>query len=116
MAVSMIKTAKDVQTILPYFSKNPYPKIQDSCVVCHLADQSVDVDRLGKLYRNMCMANRWQSTFRKKNLGTTLATSTYIIVVGERLEIDPKQLLQCLVVAGKDSVDTLILFTYELSS
>ena len=55
-------------------------------------------------------------TFRKKDQVTTLVSSTYITVEGERLEIDPKQLFQRLVVAGKDTVDTHILFTSELLS
>ena len=55
-------------------------------------------------------------TLRKKDQVTTLASSTYIIVEGERLEIDPEQLFERLDVAGKETVDTHILFTYEFLS
>ena len=39
----MIKDAKDVQKILHHFSENPSPKIQDSCVVCHLESEQTNL-------------------------------------------------------------------------
>ena len=123
-AARMDRDAEDVQTILHYFSeRKPFSK--DSKELRSLssgvvADKSVDADRAESLGQAILQSMYGKSvaeyTFRKKDQVTTLASSTYITVEGERLEIDPKQLFQRLVVAGKETVDTQILFTYELSS
>ena len=68
------------------------------------------------IFQSMYEKSVAKYTFRKKYQVTTLASPTYITVEGERLDIDPKKLFQRLVVAGKETVATQILFTYELSS
>ena len=123
-AARMARDAENVQTILHYFhERKPFSK--DSKELRSLssgvvADKSVDVDRaesLGQaILQSMYRKSVAEYTFRKKDQVTTLASSTYITVEGARLEIDPKQLFQRLVAAGKETVDTQILFTYELSS
>ena len=123
-AARMARDAKDGQTILHYFSeRKPFSKDSRelrSLSSGVLADKSVDVDRAESLGRAILQSMYGQSvaeyTFRKKDQVTTLASCTYITVEGERLEIDPKHLFQSPVVAGEETVDTQILFTYELSS
>ena len=123
-AARIDRDAKDVQTILHYFSeRKPFSKDSRelrSLSSGVLADKSVDLDRAESLGQAILQSMYGKSvaeyTFRKKDEVTTLASSTYITVEGERLEIDPKQLFQRLVVAGKETIDTQILFTYELSS
>ena len=71
-----------------------------------VADKYVDVDRTESLGQAILQSMYGKSvveyTFCKKDQVTTLASSTYYITVeGERLEIDPKQLFQRFVVAGK---------------
>ena len=70
-----------------------------------VADKSVDVDRAETLGHAILQSMYGKSvadyTFRKKDQLTTLAAPTYITVEGESLEIDPRQLFQRLVVAGK---------------
>ena len=64
------------------------------------------------------MANRWQSIRSVKKIRSPhlpQATRHYTVKV-EHTGIDPKQLFQRFVVDGKETVDTQILFTYELSS
>ena len=63
-----------------YLNENPYPKIQESCVVTALG-QGILQSMNGKSVA--------EYAFRKKDQVTTLASYTYITVEGERLEIDP---------------------------
>ena len=105
----MFRDANDVQTIWQCFSeRKPFSK--DSRELRSLssgvvADTYVDVDRtelLGQIIlQSMYGKSVAEYTFRKKDQVTTLASSSYITVEGKRLEIDPKQLFQRLVVAGK---------------
>ena len=95
----MAMDAKNVQTILHYFSeRKPFSK--DSRELRSLssgvvADTSVDVDKAESLGQSHLQSVYGKSvaeyTFRKKDQVTTLVSSTYITVEGERLEIDPKQ-------------------------
>ena len=123
-AARMARDAKDVQTIVHYFSERK-PFSQESKELRSLssgviADKSVNADKaetVGQaIVQSMLGKSVAEYKFCKKDQVTTLASSTYITVDGERLEIDPRQLFQRLVVAGTGTVDTQSLFTYELSS
>ena len=54
--------------------------------------------------------------FTKKQQVNNLASAVYIAVDGEKIQIDPKQLYQRLLVAGIGSVYLQTLFQYELCS
>jgi hypothetical protein len=54
--------------------------------------------------------------FSKKDQVITLASSLYVTVEGEKINIDPKHLYQRLVVAGSGNTDSQTLFQYELCS
>lgn len=123
-AARMTRDAKDVQIILNYFCERK-PFSRDSKELHSLssgviADKSVNVERAESVGHAILKSMQGKSvaehTFRKRDQVTTLAASTYIAIQGERLEIDPKQLFQRLVVAGTGTVDTKTLFTYELSA
>lgn len=123
-AARMTRDAKDLQTILNYFSERK-PFSQDSTVLRSLssgviANKSVNVEEAESVGHALLKSMQGKSVaehkFCKKDQATTLAASTYIAVEGECLEIDPKQLFQRLLVAGTGTVDTESLFTYELSA
>ena len=59
-----------------------------------------------------------QFKFTKKEQVVTLASSVYVSLDGEKIEMDPKQLYQRLLVAGIGStiIDVETLFRYELCS
>ena len=54
--------------------------------------------------------------FSKKEEVNTLASSVYVSVDGEKIEIDPQQLYQRLLVAGIGNFELQTLFQYELCS
>lgn len=123
-AARMNRDAKDVQTILNYFSERK-PFSQDSKELRSLssgviADKSVNVEIAKSVGHAILKSMQGKSVaeykFCKRDQVTTLAASTYIAVEGEHLEIDPKQLFQRLVVAGMGTLDIETLFTYELSA
>ena len=123
-AARMTRDAKDVQSILNYFSERK-PFSRDSRELCSLssgviADKSVNVETSESVGHAILKSMQGKSVaehkFCKRDQVTTLAASTYIAIEGERLEIDLKQLFQRLVVAGTGTVDTKTLFTYELSA
>ena len=123
-AARMHRDAKDVQNILHYFSERK-PFCKESTELRSLssgviADKPVNVDIAESVGQAIVQSMHGKSVaefkFCKKNQVITLASSTYITVERENLEIDPKQLFQRLVVAGIGTVDTQTLFTYELSS
>ena len=120
----MSRDAKDVQTTLEYFSQRG-PFLRDSKELRSLssgviAEKSVNADQsesVGQaILQSMVGKSVAEYKFSKKDQVITLASSTYITVDGERVEIDPKQLFQRLVVAGTGTIDTQTLFTHELSS
>ena len=54
--------------------------------------------------------------FSKKDQVVTLASSVYVTVDEEKIEIDPKHLYQRLLVAGIGNIELKTLFQYELCS
>ena len=81
-----------------------------------IANKFVNVERAESVCHAILKSMQGKSgnsdhMFRKRDQVATLAASTYIAVERERIEIDSKQLFQCLVVAGKGTVDTKTLFT-----
>ena len=123
-AARMTRDAKDLQTILHYFSERK-PFSLDSKELRSLSsgligDKFVNADQAESagqaIVESMVGKSVAEYKFCKKDQVTTLASSTYIAVEGERLEIDPKQLFQCLVVAGTSTINMQSLFSYELSS
>ena len=85
-----------------------------------VADKSVNVDlaeAVGtKIICSMEGKSVLQFKFSKKDQVVTLASSAYVNVDGESIEMDPKQLYQRLLVAGIGTIDIQTLFKYELCS
>ncbi len=52
--------------------------------------------------------------FCKKDQVNNLASSVYVTVGNEKIEFDPQQLYQRLLVAGIGTIDLSTLFKYEL--
>ena len=85
-----------------------------------IADESVNVDTAetvgAAILSSMEGLSVSKHTFTKKQQVNNLASSVYVSVDGEKVQIDPKQLYQRLLVAGIGTIDVKTLFQYELSS
>ena len=118
------RDAKDLQSILDYlterkpFSKNTNKLRSLSSGI--IAEGSVNVDSAETsgvaILTSMEGLSVSKHKFSKKKQVTTLAASLYVSVDGERIEIDPHQLYQRLLVAGIGSIEPQTLFQYELCS
>ncbi len=120
----MERDLKDMQSILDYFTERK-PFGSDRTELHSLssgivAEKSVNVDSAksigAKIVRSMEGMSVSQFKFKKKEQVVTLASSVYVSVDGEKVEMDPKHLYQRLLVAGIGTVDVQTLFQYELSS
>lgn len=123
-AARMTRDAKDAQLLLNYFTdRKPFSINSNELYSLSsgvIADASVNVDTASLVGRSILESMQGKSVaeykFRKRDQVTTLAASTYIAIEGERLQIDPKQLFQRLVVAGTGTIDPITLFSYELAA
>ncbi len=116
------RDSKDLQSILDYFTER-MPFRTDSIELRSLssgivAEKCVNVDSaelIGtKILSSMDGLFVSQFKFKKKDQVVTLAM--YVSLDGAKIEINPQQLYQRLLVAGIDSIDLLTLFQYELCS
>ena len=118
------RDSKDIQCILDFFGeRKPFSK--DTVDLRSLssgviADDSVNVDSAETIGSTILTSMFGKSVsdhkFSKKDQVVTLASSLYVTVEGEKINIDPKHLYQRLVIAGSGNTDPQMLFHYELCS
>ena len=118
------RDGKDMQKIIdlleerkPFSNDNTDLHSLSSGVV---ADPSVNVDSAemagSSILESMVGKSVLKYKFSRKEQVVTLASSLYVSVDGEKMEIDPKHLYQRLLVAGIGNTDPEVLFQYELCS
>ena len=118
------RDGKDLQTVIDYLEeRKPFSKNTDALRSLSsgvIAEGSVNVDSAetvgAAIIEAMDGLTVAKHKFSKKQQVTNLASSVYVSVEGEKIEIDPQQLYQRLLVAGIGSIDIETLFQYELCS
>ena len=118
------RDAKDLQTVLDYLQERK-PFTQNSKELHSLSsgivgEGSVNVDSAktigDAILISMVGKSVSQHKFVKKDQVCTLASSVYVSCEGEKIEINPQQLYQRLIVAGIGNIQLTELFQYELCS
>jgi hypothetical protein len=118
------RDARDLQSIIDYLEeRKPFThncKDLRSLSSGVIAEGSVNVDSAETVGAAILLSMEGLSVskhkFTKKQQVNNLASSVYVSVDGEKIQIDPKQLYQRLLVAGIGTIDLQILFQYELCS
>ena len=103
---------RDVSDIQSFFhDKKPFRTKKYHFRTTELvSDKSVNVD---SAMVGVSVANH---KFTKENQMNTLVTAVYVSNDGAKIETDPKQLYQRLLISGIDSIESQTLFQYELGS
>ena len=120
----MKRDAKDIQTILDYIKdSNPFTHATTdlhSLSSGLIDDSSVNVDSADQIGSDIITSMQGKSVsefkFLKKHKVTNLSDAVYVTHNGEKVQIQPEQLYQRLIVAGIDSIEIHELLTYELCS
>ncbi len=120
----LAKDAKDLQCLLNYFQeRKPFSKDTKELRSLEsgvIAEGSVNVDSAEEVGNAILASMEGKTvseyTFSKKNQAVNIASSVYVSVSGETVEIDPHQLYQRLLVAGIGTIDFHTLFQFELCS
>lgn len=118
------RDAKDLQAILDHINESkPFSKNNKelrSLSSGFIADGSLNVDSADTVGTTILASMEGMSVskhkFSRKAQVSTLASSVYVSVDGEKIEVDPQQLYQRLLVAGIGSIEIQTLFQYELCS
>lgn len=121
MKTSIARDAADTQLLLNYLvARNPFTTETNdlrSLSSGVIAEEKVNVDEAETIGTSIVDAMIGMSVrdhkFRKKDQVVTLASSVYVMVDNEKIEIHPQQLYQRLLVAGNGR-DLDELFRYEL--
>lgn len=115
---------KDLQSIMDYLGeRKPFSKTKQelhSLSSGVIGETSVNVDNAEAVGVAIMASMEGKSVaehkFTKKHQVVYLASSVYVSLDGEKIEIDPQQLYQRLLVAGIGSIELKTLFQYELCS
>ena len=118
------RDAKDLQSILDYLEeRQPFSMASTQLRSLEsgvIADGSVNVDNAEQIGMNIIASmdglSVSQFRFLKKNQVINLASAMYVTIDGEKIDIDPLQLYQRLLVAGMGTIEIHELFMYELCS
>lgn len=118
------RDGKDLQTIIDYFTeRKPFSKNSKklrSLSSGVIADDSVNADSAKTVGACILASMEGRSVleykFSKKEQVTKLSSSVYVSTRGKKIEIEPKQLYQRLLVAGIGNIELKTLFQYELCS
>jgi len=120
----MDRDSKDLQSVLDYLTeRTPFGT---DCIELRslssgiVAEKSVNVDSAdivgSKILTSMDGMYVSKFKFSKKEQVFTLASSMYVSLDGEKIEMDAHQLYQRLLVAGIGTIDLPTLFQYEICS
>ena len=121
---SLKRDSRDLQTTMDFLAgRKPFTKITELRSTCIssgiMAEGSVNVDNAKSIgygvLEKMAGKTVLEHTFSRKQMNT-LASSVYASVDGEKIDIDPGQLYQRLLVAGIGTIELTTLFQYELCS
>ena len=120
----MERDAADTQSIIDFFAeRKPFAQTTQhlhSLSTGIVADKKTNVLHAQAIGATIITSMEGKSVkdykFAKKDQVKTLASSTYSCVKGHKVEINPQQLFQRLIVAGVGTIDSETLFKYELSS
>ena len=119
---SLKRDSRDLQTTMDFLAeRKPFAKVTELRSISSgiMAEGSVNVVNAKSIgdgvLEKMAGKTVLEHKFSRKQV-KTLASSIYASVDGEKIEIDPQQMYQRLLVAGIGTIELTTLFQYELCS